>query len=172
MELVVSQADGTYQARWGTQDWRCAVGRSGLSRIKREGDGATPIGAWPMRRLYYRNDRLDRPKTALPCRAIAASDGWCDAPEDPAYNQLVALPFAQSHEVLTRDDAIYDLLVVLGYNDDPVVPGRGSAIFLHLARPDYGGTEGCIALAMNHLLAVLAEAKPGDAVRVLAPENP
>ncbi len=172
MDLVVSQTDGTYQARWGTRDWRCAVGRSGLTRAKREGDGATPIGIWPMRRLYYRDDRLNRPKTALPCRAIAASDGWCDAPEDPAYNRRVALPFAASHEVLSRDDAIYDLLVVLGYNDDPVVPGRGSAIFLHLARPDYSGTEGCVALAMDHLLAVLAEARPGDALRVLAPENP
>lgn len=171
MELIVSEADGSYQARWGAWDWRCAVGHGGLTRAKREGDGMTPIGVWPMRRLFYREDRLSRPKTGLPCRAITATDGWCDAPEDPAYNHLVALPFGPSHEVLRRDDALYDLLVVLGYNDDPVVPGRGSAIFLHVARLDYGGTEGCVALAVDHLLTVLTEAKPGDAVRVLGPKD-
>lgn len=174
MELVVSQVaqtEGRYQARWGTQGWRCAVGRSGLTQTKREGDGATPIGVWPMRQLLYRDDRLSRPATGLPCRAIAATDGWCDAPADPAYNKLVALPYGPSHEVLRRDDALYDLLVVLGYNDDPVVPGRGSAIFLHVAQPDYGGTEGCVALAVDDLLALLADAKPGDMVRVLGPSD-
>ena len=168
MDLIVFPSVDGYRADWRGRQLRCAVGRSGLTSAKREGDGATPLGRWPMRRLLYRSDRLPAPATALPSRAIAETDGWCDAPGDQAYNQPVQLPYAASHEVLTRDDAIYDLLVVLGYNDDPVVAGRGSAIFLHIAREGYGGTEGCVALAAPDLLAVLAEARPGDCVEVLS----
>ncbi|NIA71681.1 L,D-transpeptidase family protein [Pelagibius litoralis] len=167
MELTVSQENGVYRASWGDRRWRCAVGRSGITTAKREGDGATPVGVWPLRRLLYRDDRLEHPKTALSCRTIGDGDGWCDAPEDPAYNQPVQLPYPASHEVLRRDDHLYDLLVVLGYNDAPVVPGLGSAIFLHLAQSDYSGTEGCVALAQADLLTLLSEAGPGDAVRVL-----
>ncbi len=167
MELIVSPAADGYRAVWGPHDWRCAVGKAGLVKAKREGDGATPIGIWPLRRLLYRADRLPRPKTALSCQAIDPTDGWCDAPDDPAYNQPIRLPYAASHEVLCRDDALYDLVVVLGYNDAPPVPGLGSAIFLHLTRDDYGGTEGCVALTREHLLTLLAEAAPGDAVRVI-----
>lgn len=154
-----------YRARWGELQWRCAVGHGGFTSTKREGDGATPIGCWPFRRLLYRADRLPAPETALPAAAIAADDGWCDAPDDPAYNQPVRLPYPASHEVMQRSDGLYDLVVVLGYNDDPVVAGRGSAIFLHVAQDDYRGTEGCVALAREHLLRVLAGAGPGDAVR-------
>lgn len=156
-----------YRARWGEQQWRCAVGRGGFTTIKREGDGATPVGRWPFRRLLYRADRLPKPETALSAAAIAAEDGWCDAPDDPAYNQPVRLPYPASHEVMQRSDGLYDLVVVLGYNDDPVVAGLGSAIFLHVAQDDYRGTEGCVALAQADLLRVLAEAGPGDAVRVV-----
>lgn len=167
MELIVSRAGNEYRAQWGPHSWRCAVGTGGLTATKREGDGATPVGVWPLRRLLYRDDRLERPRTGLTCRAIAPDDGWCDAPDDPAYNQPVTLPYPASHEVLRREDALYDLVVVLGYNDAPAVPGRGSAIFLHVARDDYGGTEGCVALATPDLLHLLAEAAPGDVVRVL-----
>ena len=133
---------------------------------KREGDGATPIGAWPMRRLLYRADRVGVPPTRLPAHPIAPEDGWCDDPADPAYNRPVRLPYAGRHERLWREDGIYDLIVVLGHNDDPVLPGAGSAIFLHLAKPDYGPTEGCVALAPEDLRRVLAEAAPGDQVVV------
>ncbi|WP_299623440.1 L,D-transpeptidase [Pelagibius sp.] len=167
MDLIVFPSADGYCADWRGRRLRCAVGRSGLTSAKREGDGATPVGRWPMRRLLYRSDRLAQPVTALSSRAIADTDGWCDAPGDPAYNQPVQLPYAASHEVLMREDAIYDLLVVLGYNDDPVVDGRGSAIFLHVAREDYAGTEGCVALAAPDLLAVLGEARLGDCVEVL-----
>lgn len=167
MDLIVFPDDNGFTALWGKHRWRCAVGRAGLTADKREGDGATPIGTWPLRRLLYRGDRLDRPATALPDQAIARDDGWCDAPDDPAYNQPVGLPYAASHEELWRTDAIYDLVVVLGYNDAPVTAGLGSAIFLHLARDDFSGTEGCVALERPNLLTFLAEAKPGDAVTVL-----
>ncbi len=137
---------------------RCALGRSGVARNKREGDGATPAGAFPLRRVLYRPDREPPPQTALPIAALERGDGWCDAPDDAAYNRLVRLPHAASAEALWRADAVYDLIVVVGYNDAPVVAGRGSAIFLHLARPDFRPTEGCVALARADLLAVLADA--------------
>lgn len=142
---------------------RCAIGRSGMVAAdeKREGDGASPIGSWPMRHLLYRPDREARPRTGLCAYPLRPQDGWCDDPAHPLYNRPVARPFAASHEALWRDDEVYDLIVVLGHNDDPVEPGRGSAIFLHLARPDYAPTEGCIALAREDMLAVLARAREG-----------
>ena len=168
-DLQVFLADGAACARWGTAEWRCAIGRGSVDHKRREGDGITPVGRWPMRRVLYRAARLPPPATALPCAAIGPDDGWCDDPADPAYNQPVRLPYPASHERLTRDDHLYDLVVVLGYNDDPVVAGAGSAIFLHLARSDYGPTEGCVALARPDLLEVLSGARPGSAVVVQAP---
>ncbi len=164
MDLIVSAAG---EARWGEQVWRCALGPAGVSAAKREGDGATPVGRFPLRRLLYRPDRLERPATALPTAPLSPRDGWCDDPADPLYNRLVRLPYAARHERLWREDRLYDLLVVIGHNDDPVVPGAGSAVFLHVAKPDYAPTGGCIALAPGDLLAFLADAGPGDRLSVL-----
>jgi L,D-peptidoglycan transpeptidase YkuD (ErfK/YbiS/YcfS/YnhG family) len=155
MNLTVGPGNS---ASWGDLRLRCAVGRGGIRRDKREGDGATPIGSWPMRRLLYRADRMEHPPTLLPVSIIAPDDGWCDAPGDPSYNLPVRLPYAASAERLYREDGVYDLIVPLGYNDAPVVAGAGSAIFLHLARADFSPTEGCVALALADLLAVLREA--------------
>ncbi len=155
MNLVIRPSD---VASWGIWQFRCAVGRGGRRRDKREGDGATPVGSWPMRRLLYRADRVAMPQTALAVSAIAATDGWCDAPADPNYNQPVQLPYPASAEALWREDAVYDLIVPLGYNDASVVAGAGSAIFLHVARDDFAPTEGCVALALADLLTVLREA--------------
>jgi L,D-peptidoglycan transpeptidase YkuD (ErfK/YbiS/YcfS/YnhG family) len=133
----------------------CAIGRSGKSTRKREGDGATPVGAFGLRALLYRPDRVARPHTSLPVTPIAPTSGWCDDPAHPAYNHPVTLPFAASHERLWRDDGLYDLVVVLDYNLTRPVPGLGSAIFLHLARADFAPTAGCVAIAvaaMRHLL--------------------
>lgn len=162
-------ADSTGRLRWPGGAARCSLGRSGVvsAAVKCEGDGATPLGAWPMRRLFWRPDRLDRPATALPVEALIPEAGWCDDPADPFYNRPVILPYPASHERLWREDTIYDLIVELGYNDAPVVPGRGSAIFLHLARPDYAPTQGCIACAREDLLALLAAAKPGDGLEIM-----
>jgi L,D-peptidoglycan transpeptidase YkuD (ErfK/YbiS/YcfS/YnhG family) len=136
--------------------FRCALGRGGVSADKREGDGATPAGIFPLRHVLYRADRLSRPPTALEARPIAPNDGWCDDPADPMhYNTQVVLPHAARAERLWRSDGVYDVLVVLGHNDAPPIPGQGSAIFLHVARPDYAPTEGCVALGLPHLLALL-----------------
>ena len=163
MDLTVL-ADG--RALWGKRTFRAALGLAGISEEKREGDHATPVGAFLLREVLYRPDRMGAPATRLPARALRAEDGWCDAPDDPAYNRQVRLPYGASAERLWRSDHIYDLIVPLGYNDDPVIPGHGSAIFLHLARPDYAGTEGCVALALPDLLQVLADAELSSRVIV------
>lgn len=144
----------------GKEHIRCALGEGGVTPAadKREGDGASPIGVWPMRRVHYRSDRIERPETALAVRPIAPDDGWCDAPGHDDYNRLVRLPHPASCERMWREDPVYDMVVELGYNDDPVAPGRGSAIFLHVAHADYRPTEGCVALSPTHLLEVLRTA--------------
>jgi L,D-peptidoglycan transpeptidase YkuD (ErfK/YbiS/YcfS/YnhG family) len=150
---------------------RCALGKGGVvaASHKREGDGATPLGDWPLRRLLYRPDRGPAPKTALAASPIAPEDGWCDAPGDAAYNRPVSHPYPASAERMWRDDPLYDLVVVLGHNDDPVVAGAGSAIFLHVAKPGYAPTEGCVALSREDLEALLRIAAPGDVLRVREP---
>ncbi len=166
MDLIVTREGATWRATFGENRWRCALGRAGVTADKREGDGATPAGCWPLKRVLYRPDRLSAPVTAFPVAALSPDDGWCDDPDDARYNQPVRLPYAARHEVLWRDDGIYDVIVVLAHNDDPPVPGSGSAIFLHVARDDYGPTEGCVALALPELRAVLREAGPGSRVCV------
>lgn len=140
----------------------CALGKGSLvaATDKREGDGASPIGAWPARRLFYRPDRVLRPETALPIVEITPNMGWCDAPDHPNYNRLIELPFSASHEKMWREDHVYDVVVELGYNDDPVVPKAGSAIFMHVARPNFEPTEGCVALILSEILIVAAQLTP------------
>jgi len=152
--------------RLGARGFACALGRSGIRAEKREGDGATPAGAFPLRRVLYRADRVPAFPTKLPLTSISPGDGWCDAPADARYNQPVKLPYPASTESMWRGDGLYDIVVVLGHNDDPVVPGAGSAIFMHVAAPDRAPTEGCVALARQDLLAVLAEAEPGALIEI------
>lgn len=135
---------------------RCAIGRSGRRAIKREGDGATPLGTWKLMTVLYRSDRIRRPRTALPVRAISRRDGWCDAPSDPSYNRAVRLPFRASAEEMWRSDGLYDLVVVLDHNTRPRMRNAGSAIFVHIARPGFKPTAGCVALDRAALLLVLA----------------
>lgn len=147
-------ADGLLHFRGETL--RCALGANGVSATKQEGDSATPTGLLPIRRVFWRADRGPRPATTIPTEPIAPDDGWCDDPTHRAYNTRIRLPFDARHEALWREDAVYDVIGVLGWNDAPVVRGRGSAIFLHVARADLAPTEGCVALpeaALRRLLA-------------------
>ena len=168
MDIVVKREGAIHVADWGSGARACAVGRSGIGEKLREGDGITPLGRWPLRRVLYRADRIEAPHTLLPLAPIEPDDAWCDVPDDPDYNRLVRLPHASLHERLWRQDYLYDLIVVVGFNDAPVVPGKGSAIFLHLARPDYGPTEGCIALASEDLREALAQLTQRDRLVVEA----
>ncbi len=136
--------------------YRCTIGRAGVSADKHEGDLATPQGRFHLRSCYYRPDRIaPPPETGLPLIALTPENGWCDEPNHPRYNLPVKLPFEGRHEKLWREDHIYDLIIPLGYNDGPIIPGKGSAIFLHLMRDDGVGTEGCIAMQRTDLLALL-----------------
>lgn len=153
MDLVVLSPT---EAEFAGMRYRCVLGRGGVKRAKVEGDGATPAGTFPLRRVLYRPDRLDPPRSALPRLALRARHGWCDDPRDPAYNTLVPLPYDARCEKLWRDDALYDLIIVVGYNDAPVVSGRGSAIFVHLADADWRPTQGCVAFRRGDLLEIAA----------------
>ena len=134
---------------------RAALGAGGITGQKIEGDHATPAGLLPLRRVLYRADRVRPPACGLPLEPLAPNDGWCDDPTHRDYNRQVRLPHDARCEELWRSDFVYDVIGVLGWNDAPVERGRGSAIFLHVARPDYAPTEGCIALALPDLLMAL-----------------
>lgn len=169
-DLVVSPLG---QASLEGQTFACALGRAGVSQAKREGDGATPAGSFACRQVLYRPDRLPQGvETALPSRPLAPDDAWCDDPASPLYNRPAKLPLAASHEELWRADHLYDIIVVLGYNDDPPVPGLGSAIFMHVARPGLAPTAGCLAFSQPDLLAILRRLGPGSRVTVLPPAQP
>lgn len=144
----------------------CAIGRGGIRALKREGDGASPRGTWAFRSGYYRADRIRRPETRLLTRPIKPEDGWCDAPGDGNYNRPVRHPYRASAEYLWRADGLYDLVLVLGYNDIPRTKGKGSAIFMHIARPDFAPTEGCVALSLRDLLKVVRLLRPGASIRI------
>jgi L,D-peptidoglycan transpeptidase YkuD (ErfK/YbiS/YcfS/YnhG family) len=137
------------------QKWRCALGRSGVRVDKVEGDGATPAGIWRLGRVFYRPDRLSAPATGLAVLALEPHWAWCDDASHADYNHLIFLPHPGRHEALWREDGLYDVVVEIHYNTDPVQQGRGSAIFMHVAKPNYGPTEGCIALNLSDLLDLL-----------------
>ncbi|HEX3484855.1 MAG TPA: L,D-transpeptidase family protein [Micropepsaceae bacterium] len=168
MDIVVRREGDDYTADWGAGPRNCAVGRSGIGQKLREGDGLTPAGSWPLRRVLYRADRMPVPKTGLPVSPIEPDDAWCDVPGDPNYNQAVRLPYPSLDERLWRQDSLYDLIVVVGFNDDPAMPGKGSAIFVHVARPDYSPTQGCVALARDDLIEAVAQLGPTDELIVEA----
>lgn len=163
--IVVEAPPGATRGRlyFAGADFPCALGRSGIMADKREGDGGTPVGTFPLRDLRFRADRLPRPQSALATQPLASHDGWCDAPEDDAYNCYVKRPYPASSETLWRDDLLYDIVIMLGYNDAPVVKGKGSAIFFHLAkvRDDLlQATEGCVALQLDDMTRVLKAVTP------------
>lgn len=168
MRLTVTAPD---RLACGGQVYRCVLGRGGVVCDKAEGDGGTPAGAFPLRRVLYRADRLERPATGLPVEQIAPDMGWCDDPAHPDYNRQVQLPCAGRNEVLWRENEVYDLILILGHNDSPPVSGKGSAIFMHVARPDYTPTEGCVALALDDLREVLAACGPGDEILISEPDQ-
>jgi L,D-peptidoglycan transpeptidase YkuD (ErfK/YbiS/YcfS/YnhG family) len=160
--IVVSQLPGARQRgllRAGSLEIPCRLGRRGILHAKREGDLGTPAGRFHLAAVFYRADRLARPRSLLPIRPLAPRDGWCDDPASASYNYSVRLPFAARHENLWRKDRLYDLLVTLDHNRRPRVRGLGSAIFLHVAAPDGKPTAGCVAIspaALRRLLARLS----------------
>ncbi len=160
MDIYLQKTSTLPTLHWLDQSCPAILGAGGLCAPadKQEGDGKTPAGTYILRRVLYRQDRIKAPQTILPCRAIRPEDGWCDDPNDPAYNRPVILPYGASAERLFRDDHVYDILVVLGHNDAPPIAGLGSAVFLHLARENGAPTRGCIATGETDLRMMLQRA--------------
>jgi L,D-peptidoglycan transpeptidase YkuD (ErfK/YbiS/YcfS/YnhG family) len=151
---------------WPGGSARATVGRNGVAANKREGDGATPAGTFPLASGFYRPDRMGAPHSGLLVRALSPWDAWVDDPADHNYNRLVSLPYPAHTEQMWLEDAVYDLVVVIGYNMDPVVPGVGSAIFLHIARPDFSPTAGCIAVEKDALVRLMPLLGLGSTITV------
>jgi L,D-peptidoglycan transpeptidase YkuD (ErfK/YbiS/YcfS/YnhG family) len=151
---------------WSRGSAAAALGRAGVRADKHEGDGATPAGTYPLVSILYRPDRIAAPLSALPVKPLAPSDGWVDDPADTNYNRPVSLPYPASAEQMWREDDLYDALVVVGYNMEPVVPGAGSAIFLHMATPDFAPTAGCVAVKRETLLGLLPLLGPGSKIAI------
>lgn len=152
----------------GKLDLPCRIGTAGAIAMEdgREGDAKTPLGQYRLRFGLYRADRLPRPRSDLTFRPLRQDDGWCDAPDDPAYNRFIRLPYPASHETLWREDGAYDIILVMSHNDSPPVPGLGSAVFIHVAQPDDRDTLGCIALAPEEMVKLLPHLEMGMEVRV------
>lgn len=173
-DLIVT-ADGpglaTGRLEYAGKTFPCTLGRAGIvaAATKTEGDGATPAGTWPLREVYYRADRLPAPKTALPVLPLAPDFGWCEMPDHPDYNKRVSLPHPAATDRMTRDDHLYDIVVVVGYNDNPVIPGKGSAIFIHLPRLDFSATAGCVGVKLEHLTEILLGLGPHSRITIRMP---
>lgn len=145
----------------------CALGRSGPVREKREGDGGTPPGRFRVLGAFYRADRVRRPRTGLRLLAIRPDDGWCDAAGDRRYNRPIRLPDPAGHERMWREDGLYDVVLDLAYNRDPVIRGRGSAMFLHCARPGFAPTDGCVAVDPRRIARLVERIGPHTIVEIV-----
>jgi L,D-peptidoglycan transpeptidase YkuD (ErfK/YbiS/YcfS/YnhG family) len=159
----IAAAAGNSRRGWLTAGGRSipvALGRGGIRANKREGDGGTPRGTFRPLRLWWRADRSPRPKTLLPARAIRGEDGWCEDPADRHYNQPVRLAHGRDGDRLTRGDHLYDFIVEIDHNTRPRVAGRGSAVFLHLARDNFGPTAGCVSMTRGAMLQLLRRLGP------------
>ena len=143
-----------------------ALGRGGIRANKREGDGGTPRGTFRLRRLWWRADRTPRPMTHLPVRRIRGDDGWCEDPRDRHYNQPIRLNPDHPGDRLKRADHLYDFIIELDHNTRPRIAGRGSAVFIHLARPGFAPTAGCVALKADALRRLIARIGPRTRIEI------
>jgi L,D-peptidoglycan transpeptidase YkuD (ErfK/YbiS/YcfS/YnhG family) len=161
--IRIARAAGDPRRGWliaGGQTVPVALGRSGIKANKREGDGGTPKGTFRPRRLWWRADRHKRPRTFLPVRAIGSEDAWCEDPQSRHYNQPVRRQRDQASDRLRRDDHLYDFIVEIDHNSSPRVAGRGSAVFLHLVRENFGPTAGCVSMTRSAMLRLLERLGP------------
>lgn len=161
--ILIRAAAGNPRRGWltaGGQTLPVALGRGGILANKREGDGGTPRGTFRPRQVWWRADRHARPRTFLPVRAIQPEDAWCEDPRDRHYNQPVRLEAGQGGDRLRRDDHLYDFIVEIDHNTEPRIAGRGSAVFLHLARENFGPTAGCVAMTKSAMLRLLQRIGP------------
>ena len=151
----------------GAVSLTCALGRAGMTRMKREGDKATPAGRFSVIHGFFRADRITHPMSRLPLRPLPRDLGWCDDPASPLYNRPHRLPLRAGHEMMWRQDGLYDVVLVLDYNVKPRRAGHGSAIFLHCAKPGFRPTLGCVALRPDDMRRLLPRLARGVTIRLL-----
>ena len=145
---------------------KCAVGKRGIGHKRKEGDYITPIGIFKIKFILYRKDRIKKFRTSLKKISINKNFGWCDDPNSKSYNKLIKYPFEGSAEKLFRKDNIYDLIIVLNYNMNPVKKNKGSAIFIHIAKKNYEKTKGCVAIKKNDIIKLVEKLKRSTLVRI------
>ena len=148
------------------QKYKCSIGYNGLSKNKTEGDGCTPVGTFKLNKIMYRPDKINNFKSNLETEIIEKGDGWCDDINSELYNQKIIFPYEQSAENLYRDDDLYDLICVIDYNLNPIIKGKGSAIFLHIARSDYSPTHGCVAIKKDGLIEIAMKLDRGSSIQI------
>jgi len=152
--------------RAGNTTFFVALGRSGILANKFEGDGGTPRGRFRLKRLWWRKDRISRPRTFLPTRPIRPEDAWSEDPADRRYNRPVRRRVDEPGDRLTRADSLYDLIIEIDHNDRPRVARRGSAVFIHIARDGFKPTAGCVAFRRNDLLRLLERLGPRTWIQI------
>ena len=162
MKLVVKNGFLSYQ----NQKYKCSIGYNGLTNNKSEGDGCTPIGTFKINKILYRPDKINNYKFNLDSEIIEERNGWCDDAKSDLYNQKINFPFNQSAECLYRNDDLYDIVCVIDYNLNPIIKGKGSAIFLHVASDDYSPTHGCVAIKKNDLLQIALELEKDSTITI------
>jgi L,D-peptidoglycan transpeptidase YkuD (ErfK/YbiS/YcfS/YnhG family) len=146
--------------------FRCALGKGGVKKKTMEGDNITPKGIFKIIKIYYRPDKIKKIKTLIKKIKIKKNMGWCDDPNSRFYNKLINLPTEYTHEKLYRNDSLYDLIVVLSYNTNPIIKNKGSAIFIHIAKNSYKKTKGCIALKKEHLIEIISKIKKNTKIKI------
>jgi len=146
--------------------FRCALGKAGVKKKTMEGDNITPKGTFKIIKIYYRSDKIKKIETLIKKNKINRSMGWCDDPNSRFYNELINLPTKYSHEKLYRNDSLYDLIVVLSYNTNPIIKNKGSAIFMHIGKNSYKKTKGCIALKKEHLIKIISKIKKNTKIKI------
>jgi hypothetical protein len=147
--------------------FRCSLGKNGIKKKIKEGDKITPRGIFQVKKLYYRADRIKKIITSIKKIKIKKNVGWCDDFKSANYNKEIKLPSKFSHEKLYRKDHLYDLVVVINYNMNPIIKKRGSAIFIHIERNNYQPTQGCIGLKQKHLLTILKNIKKNEKIKII-----
>ena len=146
--------------------FRCALGKAGIKKKKKEGDNITPEGTFKIIKVYYRPDKIKNFVTSIKKKKIKKNIGWCDDPVSNSYNKEIKLPSRFSHEKLYRKDNIYDLILVLNYNTNPIIKNKGSAIFIHIAKKNYEPTAGCVALKKKDLVEILKNIKKNTKIKI------
>ena len=157
----------------GDKIFECVLGKSGLidTADKREGDMKTPIGEFPLRKVFYRSDRVEKPETIMEINDLTSDIAWCDDPEHKDYNKQITTDHPTVEEGWVRREHLFEYIIVIGHNDDPPIPGHGSCIFIHLARPEFTPTAGCVGLKREDMLELLKLCTANSIIKISVNED-